>query len=112
MSRDLNEKLTSVFATKWASEGHVHYAEMIDKFVFHMTDAAADIGRLAKALEEPAQADPEAFGKLLHRFFLHALPHLIAAGQLYDYVPVLFAEQRGVHSLSEARDERGGDKGN
>jgi hypothetical protein len=112
MPHDLNEKLSEVFAAKWQAENHPHYADMLDKFLFHMSDASQDIRQVAGLLQHPDAVDCATFGKLLHRFFLHALPHLVAAGQLYDFVPEMFPEQRGVHSIEgdEAdQDTRNGD---
>jgi hypothetical protein len=99
-SNDLRQRFTQVFQEKWADENHPQYTELLDKFVFHMIDAAAEIRSIADLLENPNASATAGFGKLLHRFFLHAVPHLVAAGQLYDYIPELFAEQRGVHGLS------------
>jgi hypothetical protein len=99
MTEDLREKLVKVIADKWEAEGHPQYEEMLEKFIFHMTDAIEDIHLVSRILQNPTSADVATFGKLLHRFFLHALPHLVAAGQLYDYVPEIFPEQRGVHFL-------------
>jgi hypothetical protein len=99
MPHELNEKLGEVFAAKWQAENHPDYPDMLDKFLFHMSDALPDIRQIADLLQHPDAADCTTFGKRLHRFFLHALPHLVAAGQLYDYVPEIFPEQRGVHTL-------------
>ncbi len=99
MSHGLNEILGEVFAAKWKAENHPRYADMLDKFLFHMSDASHDVRQIADLLQHPDTADSATFGKWLHRFFLHALPHLVAAGQLYDFVPEIFPEQRGVHTL-------------
>jgi len=99
MADDLRNRLTQIFAAQWKSEGHPQYADMLEKFVFHVSDAAGDLSRFAKALDEATPVDVSALSDVFHRFFLHAVPHLVAAGQLYDYVPEIFAEQRGVHSL-------------
>jgi hypothetical protein len=98
MPQELNEKLAAVFAAKWQAENRPDYADMLDKFLFHLSDASHDIRQIADLLQHPEAADCATFGKLLHRFFLHALPHLVAAGQLYDYVPEIFPEQHGVHA--------------
>ena len=95
----LQQALTEAFAAKWATEQHPQYADLVDKFVFHMTDAAAEIRVMAALLQSPEALNPADFGKALHRFFLHAVPHLVSAGQLYDFVPEIFPEQRGVHVL-------------
>jgi len=109
-SNELRDKLMQVYAAKWAAENHPHYEEMLDRFAFHLADAAEDIQHMAGILKDPGLADPIACGKLLHRFFLHALPHLVAAGQLYDYVPDIFPEQQGVHTVPEAGSDETAEK--
>jgi hypothetical protein len=99
MSDALKSKLAEVFASKWALSNPTDYEQMQNKFVFHMTDALEDFYRVVQFLQSAEHAEPVAFGKALHAFFLHTLPHLVAAGQLYDFVPELFPEQRGVHLL-------------
>jgi len=111
MSHDLNEKLTQIYAAKWKAENHPHYSDMLDKFLFHMSDAVHDIQQLADVLQKADTVDRANFGRLLHRFFLHALPHLVAAGQLYDYVPDIFPEQRGVHAFPNAANDGGEERG-
>ena len=97
MPNDLNEKLGEVFAAKWQAENHPHYAEMLDKFLFHMTDASHDIRQIADLFQHSDAADCATFGILLApSFFSYHLPHLVAAGQLYDFVPEIFPEQRGI----------------
>ena len=95
----LRDVLTELYALHWSKEQLPDFSEHQDKFVFHMVDAAAEIRCLAPLLQASEPPDPKVFAKLLHRFFLHAVPHLVAAGQLYDFVPHLFPEQNGVHSL-------------
>ena len=102
MPHNLNEKLAEIYAAKWKAENHPQYSEMLDKFVFHMSDAVHDIQQLAQVLQNAGVTDCGTMGKVLHQFFLHALPHLVAAGQLYDYVPDIFPEQRGVHAFPSA----------
>jgi hypothetical protein len=70
-----------------------------------MADAALEICRLASLLQAPEAIEPVAFREFLRLFFEHAVPHLVAAGQLYADVPEIFAEQRGVHTLLDATNE-------
>jgi hypothetical protein len=93
-----------MFRDKWADEDLPQYSELLEKFVFHMMDGADDVLALADCLRSADTAD---FENRLHRFFLHALPHLVSAGQLYDYVPEIFTEQRGVNSCPTQDDEPG-----
>lgn len=97
MEDNLKRVFSEVFSAKWQAENHPCFAEMLEKFVFHMSDAMQDLRRLVDALQMADVSDRDKTGELLHQFFLHALPHLVSAGQLYDYVPDIFPEQRGVH---------------
>jgi len=102
----LQAKVAEVFREKWEGEHLPQYADLLEKFVFHMCDASSDICALAQLLgEKDGDGSPRILASGLHRFFLHALPHLVAAGQIYDYVPRLFAEQDGVHELPNTSDE-------
>ena len=97
MNQPLRDKLTRIFAAKWQDEEHPAYNEMLEKFGFHTTDCVEDLAQVTQAMQDTSSITDDALGSLLHRFFLHALPHLVSAGQLYDYVPQIFPEQGGVH---------------
>jgi hypothetical protein len=51
-------------------------------FVFHMTDWAYDLERLASLYARPEAFDKDEAGDRVFRFLIHALPHLLAAGRL------------------------------
>lgn len=70
--------------------------------MFHMADAADDIRLLSDLLNSEHAPGVDQVSVVLRRFFLHAVPHLVAAGQLYDYIPEIFPEQKGVHSLPDS----------
>lgn len=99
MTDVLQRQMAEVFRLKWEGEELPEYSEWLEKFTFHMLDASAEICHMAEQLKAGERTPSCDLAKSLHRFFLHALPHLIAAGQIYDFVPHLFAEQDGVHSL-------------
>lgn len=101
----LRKQLTEVFRMKWESEQLPQYVELLDKFTFHMLDASAEICHIAAQISAEDGTSACDLAKSLHRFFLHALPHLMAAGQIYDFVPRLFSEQDGVHSFPAVPDE-------
>lgn len=98
-----------LYEAKWGDEELPDFADFQDRFVFHMADAADEIHQLNDLLNVNSEHAPEMerFADLLGRFFLHAVPHLVAAGQLYDYIPEIFPEQKGVHTLP-CRDPDGG----
>jgi hypothetical protein len=112
MDDSLRKKFAEVFAAKWYEENYPQYSDMLDKFVFHMSDAARDVRELADALEIADAIDCGTLGKLLHKFLLHALPQLVSAGQLYDFVPDIFPEQRGVHGFPDAGGNQSEKRGN
>jgi hypothetical protein len=101
----LRDKLSQVYASEWASENHPQYDGLLSKFVFHMTDAVPEICKLASLLHSPETIDIGELRELLRLFFEHAVPHLVAAGQLYSHVPEVFPEQRGVHAILGANGE-------
>jgi hypothetical protein len=96
---ELRKVLGRIFDDKWSRNELEDFDGLRDKFVFHMTDATEDILRLAAIYQSDERPETKAAAEDMHAFFLHALPHLIAAGQIYDFVPETFEEQKGVHSL-------------
>lgn len=65
-----------------------------DDFVFHMTDWALDLERLARLYKKPQ--DNATATELVVTFLSHATPHLSAAGRLLlDGVPDTFADSPG-----------------
>lgn len=95
---ELRELFGKIFDAQWSREELDSYDELRDKFVFHMTDAVDDVVKLAELYRTCKSCDAEKAGELVYSFFLHAVPHLTAAGQIYDYVPETFSEQKGIHA--------------
>jgi len=100
MSRygELRELFGKVFDAQWSRKDLDNYDELRDKFVFHMTDAIDDVIKLADLYRTCQSCDAEKAGQTVYDFFLHAVPHLTAAGQIYDYIPETFEEQRKIHA--------------
>lgn len=90
--------LGQVFDEKWSRSELENFDELREKFVFHMTDAIDDVLQLADIYRADSPLETQPAAENIYGFFLHALPHLLAAGQIYDYVPQTFDEQKGVHS--------------
>jgi len=44
-------------------------------------------------------------GRLSKNDDVHSVPHLVAAGQIYDEIPNLFDEQKGVHDWASFVDQ-------
>jgi hypothetical protein len=56
--------------------------------VFHMTDWARDLQRLAELYRNPEQVNRAAAEDIVTAFLLHVIPHLMEAGRLLlDYEP-------------------------
>ena len=61
-------------------------------FVFHMTDWASDLERMARLFEDPGTFSQDEATTFIIGFLYHVIPHLNAAGQLLlDEVPDPFA---------------------
>jgi hypothetical protein len=66
-----------------------------------MAQVPRQLERLSHLLRSQEKPSQDELTRVLYLFFLDAVPHLVAAGQLYDFIPVTFAEQHGVHFLEE-----------
>jgi hypothetical protein len=75
--------------------------------MFHLAVVIEELERLSRLLGSPEEPDKELLTRVPRRFFLHAVPHLVAAGQLYDFVPRIFPEQNGVHVLEDLGPQHG-----
>ncbi len=108
MTNDTYEKLRdrfrAVFDAKWDREDLENFDDLREKFAFHMADIADNLGRLAKSYESE-NCDTACLASQSELFFVHCVPHLMAAGQIYDEVPQLFEEQKGVHDWESFVDE-------
>jgi hypothetical protein len=103
----LRPLLAEIFASKWSQEELPEFSNLQAAFVFHVADVVEELARLDDLLRSPEKPEQEQLANALRRFFLHAVPHLMAAGQLYDFVPNIFPEQQGVHFLEEDRSRDG-----
>jgi len=109
MTNDTYEKLRdrfrAVFDAKWNREELVNFDDLREKFAFHMTDIAENLERLAKSYLAN-DCDTPCLANHTELFFVHCVPHLMAAGQIYDEIPQLFEEQKGVHDWNSFVDEK------
>jgi hypothetical protein len=108
MTNEIYERLRSrfreVFEAKWKRAELANYDDLREKFAFHMADIATNLQRLAKAYESE-QCDTACLADMAELFFVHSVPHLVAAGQIYDEIPNLFDEQKGVHDWASFVDD-------
>lgn len=101
MTNDFYEKLRDrfreVFEAKWDLSELENFQELREKFSFHMAGIATNLQRMAKAYERLDSCDTKCLSERTELFFVDCVPHLMAAAQIYDEIPQLFDEQKGVH---------------
>lgn len=100
----LRERFRAVFDAKWERKDLANFDDLREKFAFHMADIAKNLGRLANSYEA-VDCDTACLANQTELFFVHCVPHLVAAGQIYDEIPQLFEEQKGVHDWDSFVDE-------
>ena len=59
----------------------------VGEFIFHVTECVGDFKRFCAMSDEPANFNEQEAKRAMQSVIYHALPHLIAAARLYDYVP-------------------------
>ncbi len=101
----LRNQFRKVFEAKWDRSELPNYEELREKFAFHMADVARHFVALAQAYTNPSSCDTKCLSERTESFFYDCLPHLMAAAQIYDEIPQLFEEQKGVHDWSRFVDD-------
>lgn len=102
---ELRSRFRRVFEAKWDRSELPNYDELREKFAFHMADVAQNLGALARAYANPSACDTKCLAERTELFFYDCVPHLMAAAQIYDEIPQLFEEQKGVHDWSSFVDD-------
>lgn len=102
---ELREGFRQVFARKWDKSELENYEDLREKFAFHMADVAQNLGALAQAYGSPTSCDTKCLSERTELFFYDCMPHLMAAAQIYDEIPQLFDEQKGVHDWNSFVDD-------
>lgn len=100
----LRDRFRAVFDSKWDRTELDNFDDLREKFAFHMADIATNLQRLANAYESK-DCDTPCLVNQTELFFVHCVPHLMAAGQIYDEIPQVFEEQKGVHDWDSFADE-------
>ncbi len=100
----LRVRFRAVFDAKWDRNELENFDDLREKFAFHMADIATNLDKLAKSYEA-RDCDTACLANQTELFFVHCVPHLMAAGQIYDEIPQLFEEQKGVHDWNSFVDE-------
>ena len=102
----LRDRFREVFAAKWQRSELENFDQLQEKFAFHMADAAANLQKLAQAYDGANNCDTECLAQRTELFFLDCVPHFMAAAQIYDEIPQVFEEQKGVHDWSSFVDDQ------
>jgi len=93
----LRDRFRQVFEAKWDRSELSNFEELWEKFAFHMADAATNLQRLAESYQDPDTCDSACLKQRTELFFVDCVPHFMAAAQIYDEIPQIFEEQKGVH---------------
>jgi len=101
----LRDQFRKVFEAKWDRTELDNYDDLREKFAFHMADVATNLWALAEAYERPDGCDTKCLSERTELFFHDCMPHLMAAAQIYDEIPQIFEEQKGVHDWGSFVDE-------
>jgi hypothetical protein len=102
----LRDRFREVFEAKWDRSELVNFEELREKFAYHMADIATNLQRLAEAYESPQTCDTKCLSERTELFFVDCVPHLMAAAQIYDEIPQIFEEQKGVHGWDSFVDDQ------
>jgi hypothetical protein len=94
----LRDRFRGVFEAKWSRDELPDYDDLREKFALHMADAMRNLTVVADRLANPVDCDAACLTERIELLFNECVPHLMAAAQIYDEIPLLFAEQRGVHA--------------
>ncbi|MGE0378110.1 MAG: hypothetical protein AB7Q45_22080 [Planctomycetaceae bacterium] len=100
----LRDRFRKVFDSKWSRDELDNFDDLREKFAFHMVEIATNLSRLAVAYESD-DCDTTCLANQAEMFFQDCVPHLMAAGQIYDEIPRTFPEQAGVHDWESFVDE-------
>ncbi|MEQ1905793.1 MAG: hypothetical protein ABL888_16515 [Pirellulaceae bacterium] len=93
----LRANFRKVFEAKWDRSELPNFDDLMEKFAFHMADVATNLMALATIYENPDECDTKCLSDRTELFFNDCIPHLMAAAQIYDEIPQIFEEQKGVH---------------
>jgi hypothetical protein len=102
----LRHRFRQVFEAKWDRSELENYDELREKFAFHMADVAHHLSALAEVYSKPDACDVKCLTDRAEMFFNDCLPHLMAAAQIYDEIPQVFEEQKGVHDWKSFRESQ------
>lgn len=93
-----------MFEAAWDQEELENYDELREKFTFHMAEIAENLTAMTEVYADPQACDVACVQERTELFFNRAVPHLMAAAQIYDEIPQIFEEQKGVHDWENFTD--------
>ena len=102
---DLRELFRHVFESAWQPEDLAEFDELREKFAFHMAEICGSLPALAKIYASEPGLDVAKVSHDVDFFFNDAMPHLIAAAQIFGDIPQIFEEQNGVHDWDSFVDD-------
>ena len=94
-----------VFESQWQPDELEEFEELREKFAFHMSEACGTLTALAKIYASDSAPNLDKVTADVELFFNDALPHLIAAANIFGDIPQIFEEQNGVHDWKSFVDE-------
>ena len=100
INSDLEKHLLSFFKEMADTKDKCNYDDDRDSFVFHMTDCINDLKAICNLYNNPSQITTNESKEYLRALFFHALPHLLAAAEIYDDAPEIYSMlmKRGLDS--------------
>ena len=101
----IGDLFRQVFESRWQPDEVDDWEELREKFAFHMADVYRNVMDLSKVYESEQVPSVEQVTDNVELFFNHALPHLIAAAQIFGDIPQIFEEQNGVHDWDSFVDD-------
>lgn len=101
----LRDLFRQVFESQWQPDELEEFEELRERFAFHMSDVYRNLIDLAKIYETDSVPGVAQVTDEVELFFNHALPHLIAAANIFGDIPQIFEEQNGVHDWKSFVDD-------
>ena len=94
-----------MFESHWRPNDLEEFDELREKFAFHMAEACDTLSAVAKIYASDSSPAVEQVTDDVELFFNDALPHLMAAANIFGDIPQIFEEQNGVHDWKSFVDE-------
>jgi hypothetical protein len=98
----LIERLLDFFWQMASVKKYNNFESDKDDFVFHMTDWASDLENMARLYSAPNRFSQEEAAQILQSFLYHAVPHIVAAAEIYDDAPEILRMLSKAKEPSEA----------